>query len=641
MVDQQGGICRKCLVKYFNLKLGEKQGFRSVVSLFRRAANQTGKAKHTMSDRERRRRAAGNSLQRRIARLLFVCTLCLWPRLFATGSEVGKAAGKSVEYESNVKIAMRDGTQLAANIFRPVGEGPWPVLLIRTPYGKQDDKWQGGGSFATKGYVLVVQDCRGRGQSGGEWEPFLHEAADGFDTQEWIGRQRWCNGKIGTQGGSYVGWTQWASAPHSSKYLKTMVPMVPFGNTYEDLAYNGGAMQLGLLMGWGEAVGGVGLPPDKLQRAYSYLPLEKFGSQFDKRVPYLSDWVRHPTYDDYWKRRGIDYDYADITVPTLSVGGWYDIFAKAAINIPTNVRNAARDMEVRKNQFVIMGPWGHSPGVRKMGQLDFGPEAELKVYSRQFEWYEHWLKGRETGVREWPPYYLFIMGENKWRGENEWPLKRTRYTAYYLQSGGHANSRQGDGRLTVESPQTESTDEYVYDGDNPVPTVGGNNIVGASGGPEDQSKVEERSDVLVYSTSPLEREVEVTGPVKLILWAASTAPDTDFTGKLVDVYPDGKAYNLCEGIQRARYRRGSGQTEPLEAGKPTRFEIDLWVTSNLFQAGHRIRLEVSSSNFPRFDRNANSGKPFGADTELLEAKQTVFHDQVHASHLLLPVIPRP
>ena len=446
---------------------------------------------------------------------------------------------------------MRDGVQLAANIFRPQGDGPWPVILIRTPYGKGDEKWPGGNDLAIKGYVTVVEDCRGRGKSEGVWEPFLNEAQDGFDTQEWIGKQSWCNGNVGTSSGSYAGWTQWASAPNSSKYLKAMVPIVPFGNTYEDLAYSGGAMQLGLLMGWGEAVGGVGLEPNKLQQAYSFLPLRTFGEQFDKKIPYLADWVQHPTYDDYWKKRGVDHRYAEVTVPTLNIGGWYDIFAKATLDLTTGVRTAARSPEARNNQFVIMGPWGHGVGGRKMGELDFGADAELKIYSRQFDWYEYWLKGRDKKIHDWPPYYLFVMGENRWRGENEWPLKRTQFTPYHLHSAGRANSLTGDGSLSLMPPQAEPPDGYTYDGDNPVPTVGGNNIVGATAGPEDQTKVEQREDVLVYSTAPLEQEVEVTGPVKLILWAASSARDTDFTGKLVDVHPDGKAYNLCEGILRA------------------------------------------------------------------------------------------
>ena len=568
--------------------------------------------------------------------------LRLLPWLCLAISASAEEAQGPFAYEPDVKIPMRDGVKLAANIFRPKGDGAWPAILIRTPYGKQDEKWPGGKDYASKGYVMVVQDCRGRGKSEGIWEPFLNEAQDGFDTQEWIGQQPWCNGKIGASGGSYVGWTQWASARNASRYLKAMSPIVPFGNTYEDLAYSGGAMMLGLLMGWGEAVGGVPLDTNQQHQAYCYLPLRNFADQFNKQVPYLREWVQHPTYDDYWKKRGVDYDYRDITVPILNIGGWYDIFSKTTLDLATGVRTQSRSLSARTNQYVIMGPWGHVVAVRKTGHLDFGSEAELKVYSRQWDWYEYWLKGRDKGIRKWPPYYLFIMGENKWRGENEWPIRRTRYPPYYLNSSGRANTLRGDGILNLASPEARhgKEDHYTYDGNKPVPTTGGNNIVGASAGPEDQTQVEEREDVLVYSTPPLEQAVEVTGPVKLVLYAASSAQDTDFTGKLVDVHPDGKAYNLCEGILRASYRQGLNKSVLLKPGKAQLFDVDLWVTSNLFQRGHRIRLEVSSSNFPRFDRNPNSGKPFGTDTELLAASQTIFHDRQHPSHLLLPVIPR-
>ena len=568
--------------------------------------------------------------------------LRLLPCLFLVATASAQVAPAPFAYEPDVKIPMRDGVRLAANIFRPKGDGPWPVIVIRTPYGKQDEKWPGGKDYASKGYLMVVRDCRGRGNSEGIWEPFLNETQDGFDTQEWIGKQPWCNGKIGASGGSYVGWTQWASARNSSKYLKTMSPVVPFGNAYEDIAYSGGAMMLGLLMGWGEAVGGLPLNSNQQYQAYFHLPLRNFADQFDKKVPYLNEWVQHPIYDDYWKKRGVDYGYRDITVPILNIGGWYDIFSKATLDLATGVRKKSRNLEARTNQYVIIGPWGHGVAVRKTGQLDFGPEAELKVYSRQWDWYEYWLKGRDKRIREWPPFYLFVMGENKWRGENEWPIKRTCYTPYYLNSSGGANTLQGDGTLSLKSLEARhaAVDHFTYDGNNPVPTVGGNNIVGASAGPEDQTKVEQREDVLVYSTPPLEQAVEVTGPVKLVLWAASTARDTDFTGKLVDVHPDGKAYNLCEGILRARYRKGLDKPALLKPRKPQRFEIDLWVTSNLFQRGHRIRLEVSSSNFPRFDRNPNSGKPFGTDTGMLSANQTILHERQYPSHLLLPVIPR-
>ncbi len=336
----------------------------------------------------------------------------------------------------------------------------------------------------------------------------------------------------------------------------------------------------------------------------------------------------------------MDYRYAEVTVPALNIGGWYDIFSKATIDLVNRVHAASRDHAVRRNQFVIMGPWTHGFGARKVGELDFGAEAALNVGDFQLRWFEYWLKGRETGVQDWPAFYLFVMGANRWRGENEWPLKRTRFTSYYLHSSGHANSVKGDGSLNTNQPDEEKPDLFTYDPNDPVPTVGGNNLVGATAGPVDQSKVEAREDVLIYASSPLDQDLEVTGPVKLLLWASSSAKDTDFTAKLVDVHPDGKAYNLCDGILRGRFRNGPDKPLLLEPGKTERFEIDLWVTSNVFLRGHRVRVEVSSSNFPRFDRNPNTGHAFGSDAELVTAKQTILHDRDHPTHLLLPVIPR-
>lgn len=511
-------------------------------------------------------------------------------------------------------------------------------MLMRSPYGKMGADWADAKRYTAAGYAMVVQDCRGCGKSGGVWDTFRYDVDDGVDTQAWVMKQPWCSGRIGTAGGSYLGWTQWAPVADAGPGLKAMVPVVPFDNAYE-IGYSGGAFQLALLMGWGSVVGGVTLTPEKTQEAFRYLPLRNFGNQFEKPVRFLNDWVEHSTYDDYWRQRSMGGRYSEVKVPILNIGGWYDIFPKVTLEMTAKVREMARDPDVRRNQFVIMGPWGHGVGGRKVGDLDFGTEAVQDIGEWQFKWFEHWLKGRKSGVEQWPAYYLFIMGENRWRGENEWPLERARTVSYYLHSAGKANSVRGDGTLSTSRPGNEEPDLYTYDGKDPVPTSGGNNLVGAPIGPCNQQAVEQREDVLVYSTAPLDQDTEVTGPVKLVLYAVSTATDTDFTGKLVDVHPGGKAYNLCDGIIRARHRQGPVPAL-LEPGKVARFEIDLWVTSNVFKRGHRIRLEVSSSNFPRFDRNPNSGKPFGTDTELLPARQTVFHDAEQASHLLLPVVPR-
>lgn len=542
-------------------------------------------------------------------------------------------------FERDVPIPMRDGTKLTANIFRPEEEGQYPVILMRSPYGKPDEKSGDWRRYTDAGYVMVVQDCRGRGNSEGVWDPFAYDVQDGLDTQQWVGSQPWCNGTIGTAGGSYLGWTQWASAPGATEFLKCAVPVVPFENGYQDIAYVGGALQLSLVMGWGSYVGGANLTPEALQASFKHLPLNTYGNQFEKPIPYLNDWVIHYTYDDYWKQRSIDNRYDEIDIPILNIGGWYDIFSKATIEMVAKVREKSNSRTETNRQFVVIGPWTHGVGNQKVGELDFGSDAKLDIGELQFQWFEYWLKGKETGVQEWPAYKLFVMGENCWRGENEWPLQRTHYTPMYLHSKGNANSPK-PARLSLHKPADEPVDIFTYDAANPTPTAGGNNLAGAKSGPYDQSEIEQRDDVLVYTTPPLIKPIEVTGPVKMILYAASTASDTDFTAKLVDVYPDGKAYNLCDGILRARYRHGMDKPELLTPGSIEQYEIDLWVTSNLFKEGHRIRVEISSSNFPRFDRNPNSGLPFGTDTELLTATQTIYHNAQYPSHILLPVIPR-
>jgi len=554
---------------------------------------------------------------------------------------LSSVACSSFIFEGDVPVTMSDGVVLPVNIARPADDGKYPVILLRTPYGKPGEDNGDMKSYAQAGYVMVVQDCRGTGKAGGEWEPFLHDPQDGLETQAWIAEQPWCDGRIGLSGGSYVGWTQWASLPGARPEVRCAVPVVPFAECYPDLAYQGGAFQLVLLMGWGAMMGGAGLTEESAQEAFRYLPLNTFGNQFKKPVPYLNAWVEHADPSgDYWRLRGINGRYSEIEAAVLNIGGWYDIFSKPVLDLCTRVRQESTSEFARKNQHVVVGPWAHGVGARKVGALDFGADAETKIHKLQFDWFEHWLKDKDTGVEAWPPCRIFVMGENRWRNENEWPLARTVYTPFYLHSSGSANTRSGDGTLSKELPSEEAADRFVYDPENPVPTAGGNNLFGAPAGPFDQSALEERADVLVYTSEVLEEALEVTGPVHMILHAASSAPDTDFTAKLLDVHPDGKAYNLCDGIVRARFRRGMDQELFLTPGEAVEMDIDLWVTSNLFLPGHRIRVEISSSNFPRFDRNPNSGLPFGTDTVLHPAEQTVFHDSLRPSHILLPVIPR-
>lgn len=567
----------------------------------------------------------------------FCCLLCL-----AVFSLPVFSQDASVEFKK-IQIPMSDGVKLAAHLFLPKEQGAYPVLLMRSPYGKGDEKQGEGNFYAKNGYAVVIEDTRGKFESEGVWEPFRYDGKDGFDTQEWIGSQPWCNGKIGTFGGSYVGFTQWVSSPYESKFLKAMAPGVPFCNAYKEITYIGGAFQLSLAMGWGLSVStkpGESLPKMDWNQAFATLPLKEWDKCAGREVGYLRDWVAHSTYDDFWKARGIDDRFADITVPILNVGGWYDIFSKATLEQVNRVRHESKDVAVRRNQFAIIGPWGHGIGSKKTGELDFGDKAKMDFGPKQFQWFEYWLKGKDSGVGDWPPYYLFIMGENVWRSEYEWPLKRTEFTKYYIHSEGKSNTVKGNGRLNTVIPNEEKSDTFIYDASNPVPTTGGNNLVGPAAGPLDQQKVEERDDVLVFTADTLDKAVEVTGPVKMVLYASSSAKDTDFTAKLVDVHPDGKAYNLCDGIIRARYRESITEPTLIEPGKIYKYDIDLWVTANVFLPGHKIRVEISSSNYPRFDRNPNSGKPFGSDTELLKATQLIYHDAKNASYIELPVIPR-
>lgn len=543
-------------------------------------------------------------------------------------------------FEADVKVPMRDGVELAANIFLPKTNGPFPVILMRTPYGKMDEKFGEARRYCAAGCAMVVQDCRGRGRSQGVWDPFRYDVEDGYDTQEWVGRQPWCSGRMGTAGGSYVGWTQWAAAAQGSRYLTCMVPVVPFSDVYQEITYPGGAFQLSLAFGWGAGVGGLKIDPAKMKDAYWFLPLNRFDELGDRRVFFLRDWVAHPTWDDYWRVRSIQGRFDQVTVPVLNIGGWYDIFSKATLEHIRQVRHSATNRLARRNQFVVMGPWGHGVGGQKLGELDFGPAAKLDLGKLQADWFAYWLLGRETGVQDWPAVRLFVMGENVWRSEQEWPLARTQYQEWHLHGRGQARTRSGNGTLSLTRAGAEPPDRYSYDPADPVPTRGGNNLTGPPVGPFDQGAVEDRADVLVYTSAPLDQAVEVTGPVKVVLYATSSARDTDFTAKLLDVHPDGKAYNLCDGILRARYRESFTTPTLIEPGRTYRYEIDLWVTSNLFRTGHRIRVEIASSNFPRFDRNPNTGHAFGVDAELMKAEQTIYHDAEHASHVLLPVIPR-
>ena len=555
----------------------------------------------------------------------------------------------------------RDGVELSTDVYIPVEGGPFPAVLIRTPYDNiWDDDVQNRArlvELAQRGYAAVSQDVRGRFDSDGDWYPFIHEANDGHDAIEWIAEQPWCNGKVATFGTSYRGLTQVQAAQGGSSHLLAAVPRVAYSNLYHNWVYTGGALQLAFGLSWAIAVHRRSMQwhylwlPDEMHLAtiYWHLPLQNADERAGRTIDYWKDWITHPSYDDYWRSmRPVDEHYSETDVPSYQMAGWYDAFLQGNLNNFMGMTKEAKSENARRHQKIIVGPWIHSLGVggteRITGDIDFGHNILNDLFEEQVRWFDYWLKGIDNGILDEPKVKLFVMGVNRWREADEWPLPETQYTPYYLQSGGKANSLFGDGTLSTTPPEGETPDEYVYDPEHPVMTIGGSTCCDEEHntvrlGPRDQRPNEYRPDVLVYQTPPLDRDIEVTGPVKVVLYASSSARDTDFTAKLVDVYPGSYAMNVAQGIQRARYRDSWENPSLLEPGKVYEFTIDMWSTSNCFQKGHRILVEISSSNFPQFDRNPNTGNTFGQDTELQKAHQKVFHDGEYPSHILLPVIP--
>jgi putative CocE/NonD family hydrolase len=556
------------------------------------------------------------------------------------------AEAYAVRMLTDVPVPMRDGIHLSADVYLPEAHGPFPVVLMRTPYdNNQDALIQKGRRLANAGYACVVQDCRGRFDSGGEYYPFAGEAADGFDTQEWIGQQPWSNGRIGTAGGSYLGLVQWQSAPLRSRYLTCMAPRVICNDFFSGLVYPGGALQLGVLMTWGLRTSSrtaQSIDYHNWREAFRILPLSECDAAAGHRLQFWQDWLAHPTDDGYWRAMNVAEKYGEIAVPALNMGGWYDLYASQTFDNYNGLVERGRTPEARRSKLIV-GPWAHAlAAAARTGDVDFGARSLADLEALETRWFDYWLKGIDNGVVDEPPIRLFIMGANAWRDEREWPLARTDWQRWYLHSQGQANTLLGDGTLSPAEPADEPPDAFVYHPEHPVPTQGGNNCCSphiVPWGPYDQRDVEMRPDVLCYTSAPLEADLEVTGPITVVLHAATDGPDTDWTAKLVDVRPSGYAVNLCDAIVRARYRESLTDPTPLEPGRVYGYEIGAMVTGNLFRRGHRIRLEISSSNFPRFDRNPNTGQPIGQDNQTRVARQRVWHSIAHPSHVILPVVP--
>jgi putative CocE/NonD family hydrolase len=547
---------------------------------------------------------------------------------------------------------MRDGAVLKADVYRPDAEARVPVIVCRTPYDRSNPMIPSAAvdpALAVEaGFALVCQDVRGRFGSPGQFYPFVHEATDGYDTVEWAAAQPWSSGAEGLAGRSYAGAAQWLAAAAQPPHLKAMCPVAIGSDFYDGWIYQGGAFQLGFNLFWALLIEA----PKEAPRATAHsrhLPLStvpvlrELGAG---RASFYFDWIEHPTDDAFWQRLAIKRSYGRVQVPGYNVGGWYDVFLRGTLLNFAGMRRQGGSEVARRSQKLLVGPWGHGSTYGPYPDQRypiFAPGDALDFAELQLRFFARFLKDERSALDDEPPVRLFVMGENRWRDEDDWPLARTRYTPWYLRGDGEAAGRA----LSPEPPGDEAPDSYVYDPRDPAPTVGGPTslpalLFGTNSGPQDQRKLEARPDVLVYSSAVLERALEATGPLRLRLHAATSASDTDFVAKLMDVDPEGVSRILAEGILRARYREGFERPRLVEPDVVQVYEIDLVATSHVFLPGHRLRLAITSSSFPRFDRNPNTGHALGADgpEDLLPARQTIFHDRERASHVLVPVIPR-
>jgi putative CocE/NonD family hydrolase len=536
---------------------------------------------------------------------------------------------------AHVKVAMRDGVRLCTTVFRPAAEGKSPAALLRTPYGKPAEINDGLRAFLGRGLAVVVQDVRGRHDSEGVFRQYLQEPADGEDTLSWIARQPWSDGNVGMFGGSYVGIQQYRIALTGHPALKALAVSVAGWDEYFDRFYSrGGAFKPGHRLQWiAENYRKPDHPMPDFESLVRRLPLRS-ADRFATGVTldFFQAALDHPAYDDYWSKLSTRLQAERIRIPVHIATGWYDNFAESDLETFAALR--ARGVPAR----IVVGPWGHNLSAA-MPEADFGPQASLPVRSLEAEWLTAQL--RRAGGTPRPGLHYFLMGANEWLDADTWPLEALKPTPYYLASRTSARTSSGDGALTPAPPRRAGSDRFMYDPASPVPTRGGAvccNPRRFPWGPLDQSALETRPDVLVYTSPPLKEELRVAGPVSAVLYAATDAPDTDFTAKLVDVHPDGTARILCDGILRLRYREGLDRAVAYKPGSIVQITIPAGVTANVFRAGHRIRLDVSSSNFPRFDRNPNTGGAIAAETSFRRAIQEVHHGRRRPSHILLPVI---
>lgn len=558
----------------------------------------------------------------------------------------------------NVACEARDGVTLRTDVYQPTEGGPYPVLLMRLPYDKTQAETIGYAHpawYARQGYIVAVQDCRGRWQSDGEWYPFQYETTDGYDAIEWAARLPNSSNQVGMFGFSYAGATQLLPATARPPSLRSICPAFTGSQYYDGWTYNNGAFSLAFAASWATDLAQVRARRDRDDREYAelvaafqsapswypHLPLSDYPPLAGDAAPYFHDWLAHPTYDDYWSRWSIDEDYGRVSVPALHIAGWYDIFLNGSVRNFTGLQQSAGNETARRNQKLLIGPWMHLPWepLGGAGDDEAGPHA---IDNWQIRWFDQFLKDDETGVMD-SPVTIFVLGERRWRDCSDWPPPEAVPTPFYLHSHGRANSVFGDGRLDRETPADEPPDVFSYDPAAPTLSQGGHSCCFpfvAPMGPANQGPSENVNGVLVYTTEPLGQDLTLMGEASVVLYAATSALDTDWTARLCYVDELGSSTNLQEGIVRARYRDSLVEPRLLTPWLVERYEITLGSVAMMIPAGYRIRVSISSSDFPQWDRNLNTGGPLFREgfTMAVVATQSVLHDDRYPSHIILPIV---